>query len=107
MMKIFCQDDVIFDLNESKKRVLLNKISVEKFDETIKEMVRWCLQSYCDQAYENLKKEWLPILFKRLKSIPTDEDELVNLILSQPDYRNYSEKQSDEKVKKESTFTVL
>lgn len=106
-MKIFSGEEVLFHITEIKKKVLLYQMNSETFDESIKQMVQWCLQSRCEQAYDQIKKDWLPILFKRLSSIPTDEVELINLIMSQTDYRDYSQRQQDEKIRRESTFTTL
>ncbi len=52
------------------------------------------------------QKEWIPILFKRVSQIPTNDDELFELIKSQPDYLTQKQKEAKEKAKRESTFKV-
>jgi len=50
--------------------------------------LQWILTHKYERCFERLKKEWEPRLKDRMKSIPTNEAELAELIFSQSDYQD-------------------
>lgn len=93
-MKISIDDQELFTLSETQKKVIKNDIHEEIFDEDMKRRIKWVLldQKY-QRCFERLKNEWEPKLKAAgIKMIPTDPDELAELIFSQPEYRNRSQR---------------
>ncbi len=91
-MKISVNDELLFTLTETQKKVIQNDIPIEIFDEDMKRRIQYILTHKYEMCFDRLKKEWEPKLASRLSSIPTDPDALANLIFSQPDYKSRSEK---------------
>lgn len=88
-MKIFVDNDQVFELNETKKKVIKNDIHDTIFDDDMKRRVRWILEHKYENCFKRLKDEWEPKLASRgIKSIPTDPDEFADLVFSQSDYKN-------------------
>lgn len=93
-MKISVNDVELFTLTELQKKVIQNDIPTEIFEEDMKRRLRWILldEKY-RKCFERLKKEWEPkLIAKGMTSIPTDLDEFAELVFSQPDYKNRSQR---------------
>ncbi len=87
-MKISIDDKELFTLSETQKNVIKNDVNEEIFEEDMKRRVQYILMHKYERCFERLKEEWLPKLKKRVQSIPTNDDQLAELILSQSDYKN-------------------
>lgn len=87
-MKVFIDNELICEVTDFDLRVLRSKINMSNLNQILKDRVKWDIESFCLEAYEELKKRWLPLLFARYESIPTGKKELLNLILSQSDYKD-------------------
>lgn len=48
-----------------------------------------------DKCKKRMMNQWIPRLRSKGISIPPTDEELVDLILSQPDYKNRAEKEKD------------
>lgn len=105
-MKITIDDEAIYELSESALDCLHYYINSESSDQIIKDTIIWAISSYFEGYKEKIKAEWIPILFKRVSHIPTNESELLDLIRSQPDYLTKKQKEEIEKAKREGTFKV-
>jgi len=91
-MKISVNDQELFSLSETQKKVIQNDILSESFDEDMCRRLKWVLvdEKYC-KCFERLKKEWEPKLAASgLRSLPTDPDEFATLVFAQPSYKNRS-----------------
>lgn len=98
-MKISVNDQEIYTLSETQKKVIQNDIHSEAFEEDMKRRLKWVLvdEKY-QKCFERLKKEWEPKLSQRgIESIPTDKDRLAELIFSQVDYKNRAQRDADSK----------
>lgn len=93
-MKVSVNDQELFTLNETQKKVIQNDILTEIFEEDMKRRLRWAIvEEKYKRCFERLKKEWEPKLTERgIKFIPTDPDEFANLVFSQTDYKNRSQR---------------
>lgn len=94
-MKVSINDQELFTLSEIQKKVIQNDIPSEIFEEDMKRRIRWVL---LDEKYrkglERLKKEWEPKLAERgVAMLPTDPDAFAQLVFSQPDYKNRSQRE--------------
>jgi hypothetical protein len=94
-MKVSVNDQEIFTLSEIQKKVIQNDIPSEIFDEDMKRRLKWVL---VDEKYrrcmERLRREWEPRLKSHMPSLPTNDDEFANLVFSQPDYKNRSQREN-------------
>lgn len=94
-MKISVDDQEIFRLSETQKKVIRNDIHDEIFEEDMRRRLHYILTHKYERCFERLKKEWEPRLkAKGIQIIPTNEDAFAELVFSQPDYMNRSERES-------------
>jgi hypothetical protein len=96
-MKISIDDKEIFTLSEIQKKVIENDIPSEIFEEDMKRRLKWVL---IDEKYsrcmKRLRDEWEPKLAKRgVLMLPTDNDSFANLVFSQTDYKNRSQRETE------------
>ena len=96
-MKIKLNEEVLCQITDFDKKVLSSYFSELDLENHVKNILTWNIKSLCEGYKESLKTTWLPILFKRYPSIPTGDEELINLILSQPDYKSKEQKEFEER----------
>lgn len=87
-MKISVNDEHLFTLSETQKKVIKNDIHEEDFESDMRRRLQYILTHKYERSFERLKNEWLPKLQSRMDSIPTDPDKLADLIMSQTDYQD-------------------
>ncbi len=93
-MKISVDDQEIFTLSEVEKKIIQNEIPIEIFEDDMRRrMGWWILDEKVNRCFYRLKNEWEPKLAARgIEMIPTSRDAFAQLVFSQPDYRNRSQK---------------
>ena len=92
-MKFYLDKTLIFELDETKQKVLKNRIFQEEFQEHMMHLVKWVTMHNQEQAFKQLTEEWVPKLKAHgAKMIPTDEDELAELIFKDPEYKSRSQR---------------
>lgn len=94
-MKISVNDQELFTLTETQKKVIKNDILEEIFEEDMKRRLKWVLfdEKY-QKCFERLKKEWEPKLKERgVEMFPSSDEAFAELIFSQPDYKNRSQRE--------------
>ena len=112
-MKITVDGQDVFTLSETQKKVIRNEILDEEFETDMKRRLHYILNHKYEQCFQRLYDEWCkPVngsskLEKNgVRSIPTNPDELSELIFSQPNYENRSKRKiredEEERLKKES-----
>lgn len=88
-MKISVDNKEIFSLSETQKKVIMNDISSEIFEEDMHRRLCYILTHKYEQCFKRLKEEWEPKLKANgLRSIPTDEEEFAKLVFSQANYKD-------------------
>lgn len=95
-MKISIDDKEVFTLTDIQKKVIQNDIHSEVFENDMKRRLKWVLfdEKY-QKCFARLKQEWDPKLKANgVKSIPTDDQEYAELVFSQVDYKNRSQRES-------------
>lgn len=93
-MKISVDDQELFRLSETQKKVIKNDIKEEIFDEDMKRRLQYILTHKYERCFERLKAEWEPKLRANgVAMIPTDPDALAELIFSQPAYKSRSDRE--------------
>jgi hypothetical protein len=62
-----------------------------------KERFKWVLQHKYERCMERLRKEWGKKLTNNgIKELPLDDEEFANLVFSQPEYKNRSQRESQQ-----------
>jgi len=88
-MKIKVNEEQVFELNETKKKVIKNDIHADEFDLDIKRRVKYIIEHKYERCFDRLKKEWEPKLAaKGISMLPTDPDSFAQLVFSQPEYKD-------------------
>ena len=87
-MKISVDDKELFRLSETQKKVIMNDIHEDIFDEDMKRRLQYILIHKYEQCFERLKKEWEPKLASRMQTIPTNKDAFAELVFSQTEYKS-------------------
>ena len=104
-MKISVDDKELFSINEIQKRVIMNEISEDIFEEDMMRRLLYVISHKYEQCFERLKKEWEPKLALRVSSLPTNKEEFARLVFAQPEYcsrKVRDEKEASEQAKEES-----
>ena len=97
-MKISVNDQELFTLSETQKKVIKNDIHEDIFDEDMKRRIQYIINHKYEKCLERLKQEWIPKIKDRFDSIPTNDDSLAQLIISQPDYKDRHARDNEEKL---------
>ncbi len=94
-MKISVDDKHLFTLSETQKKVIKNDIHENIFDDDMKRRLQYILTHKYEQCFARLKSEWEPKLVSNgVKMMPTDPDAFAELVFSQPNYQNRSQRES-------------
>lgn len=94
-MKISVNDQKIYEISETKKKVIKNDIPESIFEADMKRRLEWVLMHKYEQCFKRLHEEWLPKLSTRVESVPTDPDKFSELVFSQPDYKDRQRKEDE------------
>ncbi len=96
-MKIQVNGKEILELNETKQKVIKNDILEDIFQEDMERRLAYIWMHKYEKCFERLKKEWEPKLkAKGISSIPLDNDAFAELVFSQPEYKNRSQREVEE-----------
>ena len=101
-MKISVDDKEIFTLSELQKQIIMHYIPSEIFEDDMKRRLHYILTHKCEKCLEGLKLEWIPKLKAQGVKIPDNDEDLANLVLAQPDYKNRSTRDAEEKLFRDS-----
>jgi len=97
-MKISVNDQELFTLSETQKKVIQNDVPLEIFESDMKRRLQWILTHKYDECFDALKKEWdQKLIDNGLKMIPTDPDAYAELVFKQPNYMNRSAREAASK----------
>lgn len=98
-MKISVNDQELFRLSETQKKVIQNDIHDDEFDEDMKRRLHYILNHKYERCMERLRREWEPKLKAAgVAAIPIDDDACAQLIFSQPSYKNRKDREQDSKI---------
>ena len=97
-MKISVNDQELFTLSETKKKVIQNDIPSEIFDDDMKRRLQYILTHKYEQCFDRLKKEWDPKLAASgVAMIPTNPDAYAELVFSHASYKDRSKREKESK----------
>lgn len=98
-MKISVDDKIIFELNDTQKKVIMNDIPSDIFEDDMKRRLEYILMHKYEQCFKRLKNEWEPKLAEKYNFLPPKPDAFAQLVFTHPDY--LCRKQREDKLKKD------
>lgn len=86
-----------FVIDSTTKKLLKMDVSKDKCCvEYCKERMQWVLMHKYERCMERLRREWEPKLMALgMKELPLDDDEFAELVFSQPNYKNRSQREAE------------
>ena len=95
-MKISIDNQELFTLSNTQKKVIKNDIHEDEFEADMKRRLQWVHMHKYEQCFDRLKKEWEPKLkAKGIASIPLDNDAFAELVFSQADYKGRKAREAE------------
>lgn len=95
-MKISINDKELFTLSDVQKQVIKNDIPDEIFDEDMARRLQYILMHKYENCFRRLKAEWDSKLADNgVRMMPTDPNEYAQLVFSQPNYKNRSQREKE------------
>lgn len=97
-MKVQVDGEDVFELNETKCKVICNDILEEEFVEDMKRRAKYIWEHKYERCFERLKKEWEPKLKDNgVEAIPLNADAFAELVFAQPNYKSRSAREKEDK----------
>lgn len=97
-MKISVDDLEIFTLSEIQKRVIMNDINEDIFEDDMKRRLQYILGHKYERCLDRMQKEWVPKLKEKgVESIPLNDEAFATLVFSQPEYKDRKVRDLEEK----------
>ena len=94
-MKISVNDQELFTLTETQKKVICNDIHADELDSDCKRRLQYILMHKYEQCFKRLKEEWDPKLKENgVTMVPTDEAAYAELVFKQPNYKDRKAKET-------------
>lgn len=94
MKTIKINDKPILFITDTMKKVICNDIKENEYDADIERRLVWSIMGKYQACFDRLKAEWDPKLAKKgIEMIPTDQSKYAELVFSQPEYQNRTERE--------------
>jgi len=88
-MKFKVNDEEVFELNDTKKKVICHDINADEFDADMKRRVKYIIEHKYEQCMKRLKEEWMPKLRQAgIQHVPLDDDAFAELVFQRPEYKD-------------------
>lgn len=97
-MKIQVDGKDIFELTDIQKKVIMNDIHADQFEEDMCRRLEWVLMHKYDQCFKRLKQEWDIKFEHREVSVPLKKDKYAEFVFSQPDYVDRKARDAEEQI---------
>lgn len=96
-MEIKINDEVILKLSDIQKKVLMNDISFDIFEEDIARRLCYIIMHKHDQSLKRLQEEWTP-KFKDMgkNSIPLNDEKFCEMVFNTKGYEDKQTRQLKE-----------
>ena len=92
-MKVKVNDQDLFELSEIQKKVICNDIHADDFESDMKRRLQYILMHKYEECFKKFKSEWESKLKENgIDSIPLDPDRFAELVFSQSNYKNRSQR---------------
>jgi hypothetical protein len=87
-MKIRVDNDLVFELSETKKKVLCYDIYEDELLDDIKRRLEYIIMHKYEECFKRLKLEWDPQFEAMgMEALPTNADKYAELVFRQKEYR--------------------
>jgi len=88
-MKIYVEDVCVCELNDTKKKVIMDYIHADEFDADMKRRVNYIVMHLYEQCLKRLRDEWMPKLRDlKVESVPLNDDAFAELVFACPEYKD-------------------
>ena len=88
-MKISVNDQPLFTLSDTQKKVLCNDLDSSNLESDLKRRLQWSLMQKYEECFKRFKEEWDPKLkASGVSMIPVDEQAYAELVFKQPNYKD-------------------
>lgn len=95
-MKISVNDQELFTLSETQKKVICNDITTDILDDDLKRRLQYILMHKYERCFLRLKQEWEPKLKELgVDSIPLDNEKFAQLVFAQPSYKDRAKRDKE------------
>ena len=93
-MKILVDGKELLTLTDIQKRVIMNDIPEEEFEEDMKRRLKYVLMHKYERCYARLFNEWMPKLKEAgVQHVPLNDELFANLVFEQPEYKSRSQRE--------------
>ncbi len=97
-MKISVNDQELFSLSETQKKIICNDIDKNFFEDDMKRRIEYIIKHKYEQCFKRLKEEWdSKLLANGVHSVPTDPELYAQLVFKQPNYKCKATRDSENK----------
>jgi hypothetical protein len=88
-MKISVNDQELFTLTDTQKKVLAHDIPFDILESDLGRRINWVLMHKYEQVFKSFREEWDPKLKDNgVVSIPLNEEQYAELVFAQPNYKD-------------------
>lgn len=101
-MKFLVDNEVVFELSDQQLKVLESAISSDVLREDLKRRVKWVIEHKLENVSKELIESWKPKLESENTSLPVSKESLLEMVLTNPEYKDAKTKTEDEAVKLEA-----
>lgn len=106
-MKVYIDNELIFELSDIQKKVIMNDINADEFDADMKRRLEYILMHKYQKSFDRLEKEWCcddgtgnsKLSKNGVNEIPMEKLKLAELIMKQPNYKDRKAREIEEKEK--------
>lgn len=95
-MKISVDGVDLFELSAIQEQVIQDNVPSEIFNADMKRRLQWVLMHKYEECFQSLKNQWdTQLAANGITMIPTDPDAYAQLVFSQPNYKNRSQRDAE------------
>ena len=102
-MKFYVDDELVYELTDDMKKVIMNDIEEELFVADMKRRVKYIIEHKYQRCLSRLKDEWMPKLKDMgVTKIPVDDEELSRVFTRHPKFKNKSARMREVSAQKQA-----
>lgn len=92
MITISIDDEVITTLDDNLLKMMGYSFPKDQIKDILINNILNVVNQKISEGQESLQKDWIPKIRDRFDLMPTKDNEIAALIFSQPDYKDYEER---------------
>ncbi len=94
-LEVKLDEEIILDLSIWQLTLLEDNVLTTDIFWNIKKRLKWIIQHKLDRGLLRLKNQWEARLKERFEQVPTGDKEFCELVFSQPDYKNKTQRYAE------------